>query len=844
MQLSLPPRVRFPLLAFGLSIALWVIVAWPLARYASSGIPAAPVNVRQAAPQELIAGDHLQFLYHLWLGHDTWFGPTPWSTNLYEFNTGDDAARRQYSTYYFPFHLFFGLGYEMGGLAFGWNLTAILSIAISLGATVLWLKRWIPNRPMLIWCMALLGQTLPYRWHTLLNGSPTGLSLMWIPLILLGLDIWLRDQKARGAMLAGAGVFFSGWSDHHVFFFGGLLCVFWTPIALLAIHQRRTLDMTLWKRLLISAWPLALFVGLTLYQITRVHKTLEGTETEGGREIEEVALFSPHWKEAVSSKGFGGLAETYLGWGLVAAGGFLLVAMLWRAFKKTDREWASLSVYLILAAVLFGGSLLATGLNNPWGPEGWTRLTRLLPPLGLLRQPAKIYLIFPPLLSMAAALGLAALPRKHDRIAAPLLLLVLAVTFTARVHPHISLLPDANAAYAHVASESDTPRALALPLWPGDSHWSSLYLYHAKQHRIRMVNGYRPSRNIAYVQNIFERFHTLSQGEIHEDLLDELLDRGISFLIVHENAVPERVSPFSIGYTLRALLAHPRIRYEVQDGPVWAFRILPAGETAGRYTPLPKWHSYGAVRWWDIVYGEGNMENLRDPSAFQGRHARLRQTDHFVHAINFHFSLQGDRTLWLRVRGQGQAQLDLTWGDETLHADIVEFNHPDWDWMEIPLPERPGFQTRMTLALQHLAGEIDLDIVHFSHASWSPNLTTPRTIPAPAFFRAGHTDLTSNTVNFHPVTEPHDYIFYGQAAPLARGRYRMTLQHDSEAPDGTEIGTMGIRIGSDAITPVRAGEETILEWDHHEPVLWVMEFKYHGTHPMRIHSLTLEPVTP
>lgn len=838
-------RFRFSLFVFLMSFLLWSVVSWPLARYFGEGIPASPVNPTPHPPREMIAGDHLQLLYHLWLGHDTWFGPTPRGVNLYEFNVGDDEARRQYSTYYFPFFLFFGVGYVLGGLAMGWNVAALLSLSVSLGATVLWLRRWIPGRPWLVWCAALLGQSLPYRWHTLMNGSPTGLSLMWIPVILLGLDLWLRDASRRGAFLAGAGVFFSGWSDIHVIFFAGLLCAAWAPVNWLAV--RNTLSP---KRLLAdvpsllrSGWPLFIWVSGVLYQMTRVQASLAGTNVEAeGRQPHEVAMYSPHWRESMESTAFGGFSETYLGWGLAGLA-LLLLFLLFRGLRRGEPESGTrLAVFLVIVAGVGVTSLVATGLNNPWGELGWARLTRVIPPLGLLRQPAKIYLVLPPLVSLAAALGGASLPKRLDRIAAPLALLLIGYTLTARIHPDISLLHEDNQAYAHVAASSDTPRALALPLWPGDSHWSSLYMYYAKLHRIRMVNGYRPSRNLDYFENIFERFHVLSQGEIHDFLLDDLLERDIHHILLHENAFPERVSPFSVGYTLRHLLAHPRILYEVRDGPVWAFRILPEGETRGAFRSLPDWPVFGSVRWWDVVYGEGEMENIREAEAHQDRFARLRGPEHQVSAINFAISLPGDRRLWLRARGPGRAHLDLTWGGEPIGDLTLDLEDDTWRWHEIPLPQKDGFQQRLTLRARGETGTVDLDLVHLSHMGWAPRPAGPVTIPAPCFFRAGHTDLETDTVRLLPRRDPHDFIFYGLAVPLESGRYRVELHAETEAPAGTDLGFIQLRNGPEGTAPLRAGEPAVLEWDQPNHLLWVLEFKYNGSQPLALRKVVLTPL--
>ena len=89
------------------ALLLTVVFSWPLARYATRGIVYTAFEQHPGEPLSMVPGDHLQFLYHLWLAQDTFEGRTPLFHNLYEFNTGDDAERRDVTPYYLPFSAFF-----------------------------------------------------------------------------------------------------------------------------------------------------------------------------------------------------------------------------------------------------------------------------------------------------------------------------------------------------------------------------------------------------------------------------------------------------------------------------------------------------------------------------------------------------------------------------------------------------------------------------------------------------------------------------------------------------------------------------------------------------------------
>ena len=162
------------------SLLLMVVFSWPLARYARTGIAHTAFNLAPGEPMSMVPGDHLQFLYHLWLAQDTFAGHTPAFHNLYEFNTGDDAGRRDVTPYYLPFSAFFAAASIPFGQAAGWNFAGWMSLWLTgLFAWAL-ARRYAPTETA-AGLLALIPLAFPYTWVNLLSGSPTGLALMWVP---------------------------------------------------------------------------------------------------------------------------------------------------------------------------------------------------------------------------------------------------------------------------------------------------------------------------------------------------------------------------------------------------------------------------------------------------------------------------------------------------------------------------------------------------------------------------------------------------------------------------------------------------------------------------------------
>ena len=309
-------------------------------------------------------------------------------------------------------------------------------------------------------------------------------------------------------------------------------------------------------------------------------------------------------------------------------------------FRRTDRSdapgpWrrsaflrAAFAGLLLAAAILFA-FLLALGTHGPCEALPLRLVRKLVPPFRMVRQPIKVFCLLPALYSAFFALAWGALPclaralrhrpkpeenlspvaaeqrrragpaeprpaalalRRAAPFAAAALLVVLAPRSAARgMRAGVCLLPGPNAAYEAARADAEarglTPRALALPIWPGDSSWSSVYQYSAVLSRLRMLNGYAAVTTPGYVDGVFHRFETMTEGDLTVDQLAGLRELGVTAVILHENAFPPKVSPFPFGATIRRHLADPRLRLLARDGDAWAFAIVGGDGPAAPFAP-------------------------------------------------------------------------------------------------------------------------------------------------------------------------------------------------------------------------------------------------------------------
>ncbi len=570
---------RTCLVALLLTAAVWAELSWPLPRHLASAIPYGAVkSCEHSAPRFMEPGDQLQLLYHFWLFEDMARGRTPLFSNIYEFNLGNDAARREIGAYYFPFSLFFALGDAIAGRAFGWNFSGFISLWLTMLITFHLVRRYGVSSAW-AWALAALTVAYPFRWINLAGGSPAGFAMCLPPLFFLGLDIALRDERWTGGFLAAIALLFSAWNDTHVFFFSLLFSPLFCLVSLSQAGKLPAFPRG-WIRIALRLTPVLAALALALLTA----KSMTGTVSESGRgsrPLSEVALTSPKAAGFFARYDAGVTNHIYIGCGLVAllAAGLIAAAII--ALRDRRRRLAAAGLIALVAGLLVMAAM-ALGPHGIHGGVFFRKARDFIPHFGMIRQPAKILTIAPPLFAIAAALAIRHIAAVFSRraLATVLCAALVAVafvefeSFNVVVLTSLATKQDAYAAVARNAREhGENPHALVIPFWPGDSHFASVYEFDASLYRIRMVNGYRPFVPLSYRSDFFHAIESVNRGEIADAQLDDLQKRGVNAIILHEDLFPEKVSPRPVTWTLKALLNHPRLTLLAHDGTVWSFRL-------------------------------------------------------------------------------------------------------------------------------------------------------------------------------------------------------------------------------------------------------------------------------
>lgn len=778
MNLRAPPsRLGFAGLLLLAGLLWWAIAAWPLPRLFSQAIPHTNLNPDSQTVHPLASGDHIQLLYHFWLGLDAFSGHSPFFHNVYEFNLGDDSARRQPDLYYLPFSLVYALVAPFAGHAAGWNAAGLASALLGVLFLGLLARRFTDSTAAAV-LAALIAAAFPYRWITLFTGSPTGFAMAFPPLLAYGLDRAIRDRSPLGGLLAGLALFFSYTTDLHVFYFSALACPFFALLSFL----RTTPAPREWpraaRRVLLPLLPFALLAAAALAVSALMKSHLAGSVMAAGRTISEISSYSPSAAGLVSTARAGMANHAYFGiplFALLAALLALGVAALFRRDPARRHSPGSILSIALLVAAVATVILLALGAHAPFSGFPIRAARRLIPEYTMIRQTVKIYCLLPTLLAPLLALLLGPLFRAGPRPAIRLASLALVAALSAwtvlqafaQTSPGFCRLPRTNPAYAAVADDDPAnagrpAHALALPLWPGDSHWTSLYEYAVMLSRVRLVNGYAPAVPAGYLQDIFKKYESLNQGIASDDQLDGLLTLGVRHLILHANAFPEQVSPFPAAATLRALTAHPRLAPLADDGQIFAFRILPKHPI--EHTPHANWpfDLYAASRHWSWT------PPLDIPNA-QSAPLLLRAPVFPAPALRF-----------LLRPAPGSAQPLLVPPGRAGLSSLTQPIAGLPDWLQADLPSPTGAY------VDAISGPVALD-----HA-----LLTAGDLPAPGpdgeihiapalLFHSGHSAPGQSAVRFFPETVPAGTALYGPNLPVPPGVYDIEIPYSANLPAGT-----------------------------------------------------------
>lgn len=323
------------------------------------------------------------------------------------------------------------------------------------------------------------------------------------------------------------------------------------------------------KRAIFPMLPLIFSMGGIVFWIASSKiKSVASTIAGGGRSLEDVGLYSARLSDLFSS-----ISSVYIGIVPAVLAGGLLLFLLWAvAFARRQEQFADESevLRLLYLAVAFCCLLLALGLA--FGKASlYILFYHYFPFFNYPRVSDRIITLSLFALAIVAGFVIHSLQqrcRNRISLAAVTLLVVAAAGLQLKDYNilkpmGINILDKGQDIYTYVQKNIGEGVLLEIPLWPGDSHQSSLYQHYIMLDRVPRVNGCSPMVLTEYIDTVFEPLAPINQGRLDRKQYELLRKMGVKFITVHDNRdiFLQKVSPFKPITTVRRLKNSPYLDF-------------------------------------------------------------------------------------------------------------------------------------------------------------------------------------------------------------------------------------------------------------------------------------------
>ena len=337
-------------------------------------------------------------------------------------------------------------------------------------------------------------------------------------------------------------------------------------------------------------WPLALCLGLAAAYLMRMKSTLmAGSIVDKGRSVMEVLLFSPRPADLFHTQGVHSEKMIYMG---VVFMVLALIGVVWLVLRRRSGGQAT-------ARAALGAGLGLLALLLALGPTVqelplYGLLYKYLPFFKYPRVPGRLIMVAAPLLGLAAGwalmrlLGLLRTGPKARIAAGIAVCALLALSVWPAQAPGLCPLTPPGKVEAAIIRDMPTgpgaaKRLLGLPIWPGDSHQSSMYEMLITRTRSVMVNGYAPYVPRVYLEKVFEPLYPLDFGLVTPQARQamERLDVGGIVFYDDDQIYTRKVSPYPPALARRRLEASGLLSLRAQQGSAFFYGLTDAAEANG-----------------------------------------------------------------------------------------------------------------------------------------------------------------------------------------------------------------------------------------------------------------------
>jgi hypothetical protein len=639
-----------------LSLAAAVVVSRPLPAEITRGLPVGSRQLAELPVLTRVAADTLQLYYQLWLVRDGLVGPTPLFTDPYQFRV--DGPRWNLPQAFLPLALPFTVLSPLG-LHAAYNLLVLLSFPAAALAAYGLARQLTRDAPAAV-VVGIGFALLPARLDPLFGGHPAGFAMALVPAILWGLDVALTEGRLAGALGGGAAFVALGMLEPQYTYLAAGLALAHAGLRV-ALRPARPLRLAP----LLAFGLLAVAAAAWVFMLRQAF--VSGSIAEAGRRLNEVRLFSA---------GVSGLAEP------ARYGGLALAALAVVGLCARGRAGDG-GLRILYGGVLSLGVLLSVGPTIPQFPL-YQAFHRWVPFFAMIRNPEKLRVLVSVATVVLAALGTRAIlaraaPRLgRRRVLAAAGLVALVLVATPPWHGIAFARFGDSPVYEILRREA--ARVLYIPVWPGDSAPSGLYLYAVTRTRVPMINGYSPLVPRRYVQDVFEPLQGLNVGDLGPDEAAALGRLGVTHVVVDRAGFPPQVSPYPSAFTIQRFRASPRLALRDMADPLWLFRVTDGTPGPSRITSAIGMF-YEAER---LARQTGGIVEAPDANGGPTLLGQAGGGAGFLAFGPYRPLPAGAYVARFRVRGHG-LRLDVTtdWGQRVLAERAVD---PGPAWVDEALP--------------------------------------------------------------------------------------------------------------------------------------------------------------
>lgn len=392
-------------------------------------------------------------------------------------------------------------------------------------------------------------------------------------------------------------------------------------------------------KLWLPVLPLVAGLGLAAARMILVKATSFDQSIAGqGRGLHEVFLFTPSLGDLLNLANVHMEKLVHLGWVLtgLALLGLILLAL---GLPRNARRASQATLWAFLAAL---ASLLALGPTVKSLPL-YELLYKIVPFFNFPRVPGRLIIFAVLMMSLLAGWVIRELSGGSKRKAwlgpalSVLIIAGLAWDLGLPANTGVSLLPGkgtvASGVKSHMVTGPDSSeRFLGLPIWPGDSHQSSVYELMISQTRARTVNGYSPVVPRSYVKEIVQPLYSLNYGFVNQTALEALTKLKTKLVSFHDDVLvyAKKISPFPPALARQRLLASGACFPITRQGNVFLVSLNSAAQpdpNPGRITsPVVSIWEAEALKWntgqcvddkeasgWGLLFGERPLGNPTGP---------------------------------------------------------------------------------------------------------------------------------------------------------------------------------------------------------------------------------------